>query len=255
MNDRDLFNLDKKIAVVTGGGSGIGKRVAIALADFGAHLVLADLNEKSAYATASEIKACGKEAIAVKVDVTNPDEVQRMVDFTLKAFGRIDILFNNAGINVRGPAETYSLEDWNKVIAVNLTGMFICAQTVGKVMIRQGGGKIINTASVSAKLGHPGNLAYAAAKHGVIGMAKVMAVEWGKYHVNVNCIGPGVIKTPMTGKAFNNIEKYQELVRKVPIGRLGEPEDLIGAVIFLASEASNYITGQTIYIEGGRIID
>jgi NAD(P)-dependent dehydrogenase (short-subunit alcohol dehydrogenase family) len=178
-----------------------------------------------------------------------------MVNAAVNAFGRIDILFNNAGISIRGPAETFSLEDWNKIIAVNLTGMFICAQAVGKLMIKLGGGKIINTASVSAKLGHPGNLAYAAAKHGVVGMTKVMAVEWGKYGVNVNCIGPGVIKTPMTMKAFSDPEQYQELARRVPLGRLGEPDDIIGAVVFLASEASNYVTGQTIYVEGGRMSD
>jgi NAD(P)-dependent dehydrogenase (short-subunit alcohol dehydrogenase family) len=138
------------------------------------------------------------------------------------------------------------------VIGVNLTGMFLCAQAVGKVMIEQRGGKIINAASVSAKLGHPGALASATAKHGLIGMAKVMAAERAKYDVNVNCIAPGVTETPMTKKTFTDSAKLQELVNKVPMGRLAEPDDLIGAVIFLASKASDYITGQTIYIEGGR---
>jgi NAD(P)-dependent dehydrogenase (short-subunit alcohol dehydrogenase family) len=255
MKDRELFHLTNRIAIVTGGGSGIGKHVALAFSEYGAKLVVADINQDGAAHVVSEIEAKRGEAIAIRVDVTQPKEVQKMVDLALRSYGRIDILFNNAGINIRRPAETYSLDDWNRVIAINLTGMFLCAQAVGRVMMKQGGGKIINTASVSAKLGHPGNLAYAAAKHGVVGMAKVMAVEWAKYHVNVNCIAPGVIRTSMTAKAFDDAEKYKELVSKVPMGRLGEPDDLVGAVIFLASEASNYITGQTIYIEGGRMGD
>jgi NAD(P)-dependent dehydrogenase (short-subunit alcohol dehydrogenase family) len=255
MIDKELFLLTGKIAIVTGGGSGIGRRVAIAFSEFGAKLVIADIDKKAADLVVSEIKAKGGEAFATRMDVTNPDEVDEMVNAAASAFGRIDILFNNAGISIRCPAESFSLEDWNKIIAVNLTGMFVCAQAVGRVMIKQGGGKIINTASVSAKLGHPGNLAYAAAKHGVVGMTKVMAVEWGKYGVSVNCIGPGVIKTPMTMKAFTDPGQYQELVKRVPLGRLGEPDDIVGAVVFLASEASNYVTGQTIYIEGGRMGD
>jgi len=255
MKDRELFHLTDKIAIVTGGGSGIGRRVATAFSQYGAQVLIADINKEASAQVVSEIKAKGGEAIAIQVDVTHPNEVQDMVDLAVRSYGRIDILFNNAGINIRGRAETYSIDDWNKIIAINLTGMFVCAQTVGRVMMKQGGGKIINTASVSAKLGHPGNLAYAAAKHGVVGMAKVMAVEWAKYRVNVNCIAPGVIKTSMTMKAFSDPEKHRELVSKVPMGRLGEPGDLIGAVIFLASEASDYITGQTIYIDGGRMID
>jgi len=255
MKDKVLFYLTDKIAIVTGGGSGIGRRVAMAFSEFGAKLIIADVNQKAADLVVSEIKSKEGEAIAVPMDVTRPGEVDQMVNTAVDTFGRIDILFNNAGISVRGPAESFSLEDWNKVLAVNLTGMFICAQAVGKVMIKQRRGKIINTASVSAKLGHPGNLAYAAAKHGVVGMSKVMAVEWGKYGVRVNCIGPGVIKTPMTMKAFSDPETYQELVKRVPLGRLGEPDDLVGAVVFLASDASNYVTGQTLYIEGGRMSD
>jgi NAD(P)-dependent dehydrogenase (short-subunit alcohol dehydrogenase family) len=255
MNDKNLFDLTDKIAIITGGGSGIGRRTALAFAEYGAKSIIADIDPKAASLVASEIHAKGGRAIPFRVDVTQPGEVQGMVNVALDSFGRIDILFNNAGISIRGPAEFFLIEDWNRVIAVNLTGMFICAQTVGKVMIKQGGGKIINTASVSAVLGHPGNLAYAAAKHGVVGMTRVMAVEWAKDGVNVNCIGPGIIKTPLTMKALEDPKKYQESVSKVPMGRLGEPEDLIGAVIFLASQASNYVTGQTIYVEGGRMSD
>lgn len=254
MDDKELFDLKNKIAIVTGGGSGIGERVAAALAAYNVKVIIADINQKAADSVVSKIKAKGKDAIATKVDITNSTDVKKMVDFILKTYGRIDILFNNAGILIQGPAETLSLDDWNKVISVNLTGMFICAQVVGKVMIKQRKGKIINTASISGTLGLPGNVAYAAAKHGVIGMTKVMAVEWGKYNVNVNCIGPGPTKTPMTAAVFSDQERYQSLVNKIPMGRPGEPEDLIGTVIYLASRASNYVTGQTIYIDGGRIV-
>jgi NAD(P)-dependent dehydrogenase (short-subunit alcohol dehydrogenase family) len=255
MKDRELFDLTGRIAVVTGGGSGIGRRIALAFAEYGARLIVVDIDETTAWRVAEEIRGTGRDAVAHCVDVTQPGEVQEMVNTAVRSHDRIDILFNNAGISIRGPAESFSFEDWNRVIAVNLTGMFLCAQAVGKVMIKQQGGKIINTASVSSRLGHPGNLAYAAAKHGVVGMTRVMAVEWAKHGVSVNCIGPGVLKTPLTMKAIENPEKYRDLVSKVPMGRLGEPEDLIGAVIFLASQASDYVTGQTIYIEGGRMSD
>lgn len=255
MKNRDLFSLKNRVAIVTGGGSGIGKQVAMAFSDHGAKLVIADINEEGATQVVSEIKSKGREAISIRVDVTRSKDVQSMVGIALKSYGRIDILFNNAGINIRGPAESFPPKDWNRVIATNLTGMFLCAQAVGNVMIKQRGGKIIITASVSSKLGHPGALAYSAAKHGLVGMAKVMAVEWAKYGVNVNCIGPGIIRTPMTTKNFTDTAKHQELVNKVPMGRLGESGDLIGAVLFLASKASDYITGQTIYIDGGRMID
>ncbi|MEM2906059.1 MAG: 3-oxoacyl-ACP reductase FabG [Candidatus Bathyarchaeia archaeon] len=255
VQDSDLFNLRGKTAIVTGGGSGIGRRVALALARYGVRLLIADIDEEAAGKVVSEIKAEGGEADALRVDVTAEQDVKRMVSYALEKYGRIDILFNNAGIILTGPAESLPLEAWNKTIAVNLTGMFLCAQAVGRVMIKQGGGKIISTSSVSGKLGHPGNVAYAASKHGVIGMTKVMAVEWGKYHVNVNCIGPGIARTPMTERLFKNEEWYRQQVAKVPMGRLAETDDLVGAVIFLASPASDYITGQTIFIEGGRTAD
>jgi NAD(P)-dependent dehydrogenase (short-subunit alcohol dehydrogenase family) len=255
MKHTGLFDLTGRVAVVTGGGSGIGRSVCIAFAEYGANVVVADLNLEAAHTVVAELTGNGEKNMAIKMDVTDPGQVQAMVDAILDRYDRIDILFNNAGISKRGPAESFSLEDWNRVLAVNLTGMFTCAQSVGKVMIRQKRGKIINTSSVSGKLGHPGNLAYAAAKHGVIGMTKVMAVEWGKYNVNVNCIGPGVTKTPMTMAAFEDKALYDRQVSLVPMGRLGETDDLIGAVIYLASDASNYVTGQTLYIEGGRMSD
>jgi NAD(P)-dependent dehydrogenase (short-subunit alcohol dehydrogenase family) len=255
VKNTELFRLANKTAIVTGGGSGIGRRVGIALAENGVNVAIGDMDRAAANRVVSEIEAKGHQGIAIKVDVTHPEDVHQMVDVVVRRYGRIDILFNNAGIGIRGPAERFSLEDWNRTIAVNLTGMFICAQAVGNVMMKQGGGKIINTSSVSGKLGHPGNVAYAAAKHGLVGMSKVMAVEWAKHHINVNCIGPGLIRTPLTAPSFKNRKRYDELVRQIPMGRFGEPEDLVGAVIFLASDASNYMTGQTIYVEGGRMID
>jgi len=255
MNVKAKFDVTGKVAVVTGGASGIGRSACLALAACGASLVVTDIHGEGAEAVVLEMPEGQEKHMAREMDVTDPGKVEEMVTAALRRYGRIDILFNNAGIGIRAPAETFALEDWKRVIDVNLTGMFICAQAVGKVMIGQKKGKMINTSSVSGKLGHPGNLAYAAAKHGVIGMTKVMAVEWGKYNVNVNCIGPGVIRTPLTLGAFKDKERYEELVRQVPMGRLGETEDLMGAIIFLSSDASNYITGQTIFIEGGRMSD
>ena len=201
MRGKNAFEIIDRVALITGGGSGIGRKVALALAEYGARVLITDINGEAADMTLSEVTSDPEKHMTARVDVTDSAMVRKTVNTAVKRYGRIDILFNNAGINIRRPAVDVTLEDWNKIISINLTGMFICAQNVGRIMIEQGKGKIINTASVSGKLGHPGNLAYAAAKHGVIGMTKVMAAEWGKYHINVNCIGPGVIRTPMTKPA------------------------------------------------------
>ncbi len=253
--DRDLFDLDGKIAVITGGGSGIGRAVAAAYAAYGATTVIVDIDETAARSVAAEIAELSAESMTLQADVTQPRDVDRMVARTLEAYGRIDILFNNAGRSLRKPAAELSLEDWNKVIELNLTGMFLCAQAAGRVMIEQKRGKIINTASVSSALGHLNAVSYAASKHGVVGMMKVMANEWAHYNVNVNAIGPGVVRTPMTEGAFENQEMLRDLEAKVPMGRLGDTDDIVGAAVFLASRASDYITGQVIYIDGGQLVD
>lgn len=255
MSGKNPFAIAGRTALVTGGGSGIGRRVALAFAENGASVFVTDIDPEAAEGVLSELVAGSGNHAAAAMDVSDPVMVMETVEVAVKRYGSIDILFNNAGINIRCPALEVTLEDWNRVVSTNLTGMFLCAQGVGRVMVEQGKGKIVNTASVSGKLGHPGNLAYAAAKHGVIGMTKVMAVEWGRFGVNINCIGPGVVRTPMTRPAFEDKDRYEEMAGMVPLGRLGEPEDLLGAVIFLSSDASDYITGQTFYVDGGRTCD
>ena len=252
---KNLFDLNGKIAIVTGGGSGIGRAVSLAYGEYGAKVVVADVDLYKAEGVVGEVADLPGEGMPIEVDVTDSLEVEDMVRKVFETYGRIDILFNNAGRSIKKPAVELTLDDWNKVIGLNLTGMFLCAHAVGRVMVKQSTGKIINTASVSSALGHPNSANYAASKHGVLGMMKVLANEWAKYNINVNAIGPGVTRTPMTEKAFLDEEIYEELVAKVPMGRLGNTDDLVGAAIFLASRASDYITGQIIYIDGGRLVD
>jgi gluconate 5-dehydrogenase len=255
MQDKELFDLAGRVALVVGGGGGIGRRGALALARCGARVTVADLDLAAAQRISGEIQNAGGEANAMPVDLTDQAAVQGMVDSLCQAHDRIDILMNSAGISIRGAAEDFVLKDWNRVLAANLTGMFLVAQAVGRIMISQKYGKIIHISSLSAQLAHPGNLAYAAAKHGLTGMSKVMAVEWAKHQVCVNCIAPGVVHTPLTEPVFADPDKVAAMAAKVPMGRLGTPDDLAGAIVFLASSASDFITGQTIVVDGGRMLD
>lgn len=252
---RDLFDLKDKVAVITGGGSGIGRAVALAFGEYGAKVAVVDIDLAKADATAAEVKALPGEAIAVKTDVTDATAINAMVRSVVETYGRIDILFDNAGRGISKPAVDISRDDWDRVIELNLTGMFLCAQAVGKLMLKQGGGKIVITGSVSSALGHPNAVSYAASKHGVVGMMKVLANEWAPHNINVNAIGPGIARTPMTERIFADRELHDRMAQLVPMGRLGETDDLVGAAIFLSSAASDYITGQIIYIDGGRLVD
>jgi 2-deoxy-D-gluconate 3-dehydrogenase len=255
MHTKESFDLSGKTALVVGGGGGIGRKGALALAGCGARVVVADMNLQSAQKVSQEISEAGGEAQAAALDLTDQTQVIELVEHICSEQGSIDILLNSAGISVREAARDFSLDDWNKVLGVNLTGMFIAAQAVGRKMIERRSGKIIHISSLSAHLAHPGNLAYAAAKHGLTGMSKVMAVEWAPYRVNVNCIAPGVVRTPLTEKVLQDPAVVEAIQSKIPMGRLGTTDDLAGTIIFLASGASDFITGQTIYVDGGRILD
>ncbi len=243
------FNLTGKKAYVTGGARGIGKCAAIALAKAGADVAIVDMDIHEAEKTSREIKLLGVNSIAVKTDVTNPDDVNKMIDNIVAEFGTIDIAFNNAGICVNVKAEEMSYEDWKKVIDVNLTGVFLTSQAVGRVMIKNKKGCIINTASMS---GHIVNVpqpqsAYNASKAGVIMLTKSLAVEWAQYNVRVNSISPGYIGTEMTLKATDWIPTW---VQSTPVRRMGTPEELQGAVLYLASDASSFTTGSDIVVDG-----
>ena len=246
-----LFNLKDKVAIVTGAGSGLGKAMAIALAKAGANIVAADINANSAEETVRELK---QKALLIKVDVTNSEEVNEMTERVTDKFGKIDILINSAGIGRRTPVEKMDEKEWDEVIKVNLKGTFLCAQCVGRKMIEQKKGKIINIASVSGSVANKdfvGMAAYGASKAGVVLLTKVLAVEWAKYNININCISPGYMKTPMTAETRADQKLYKTLLDTVPFGRFGEANELAGAVVFLASNASSYITGSNLSIDGG----
>jgi NAD(P)-dependent dehydrogenase (short-subunit alcohol dehydrogenase family) len=250
----DLFDLTGQVAVVTGAARGLGNMMAAALAEAGARLVIADINGPGAQGASAALYSSGHEALPSTVDIAQPDDVDRMVQETLDAYGRIDILVNNAGIHIGGDSlpENLKLDDWNVMLDVNLTGVLLCAQAVGRQMIRQGGGKIINMASMSGMIvnrltgRHP--LAYSVTKAGVIMLTKVLAVEWAKYKINVNAIAPTYFKTEMLSP---DPKLRAEMVDAIPMGRLGEPTDLAGTVVYLASEASNFVTGHVLLVDGG----
>jgi NAD(P)-dependent dehydrogenase (short-subunit alcohol dehydrogenase family) len=245
----ERFSLKDKKALVTGGARGIGKSVSHALAQAGADTAIVDLNVAEAAKTARELEAHGVRALAVEADVTKPDQVNRTIEAVLGAFGRIDVLFNNAGICINEKAEEMSFASWQKVIDVNLTGVFLVAQAVGRVMIEKGGGSIINTASMS---GHIVNqpqpqCGYNASKAGVIMLTKCLAAEWAPHRVRVNSISPGYIATEMTLKGTAWMPAW---IAATPLKRMGNPEELQGAVLYLASDASTFTTGSDIVIDG-----
>lgn len=244
-----LFGLNGRVAMVTGASRGLGKAMAIGLAEAGAKVAVTDVlgtNE-----TVTEIRRRGKEAIGMKVDVSKKREAGRMVGEVVKKWGRLDILVNNAGIFRTAPAEKITEEEWEKVMAVNLKGQFLCAQEAGRQMSKQKSGRIINIASIAGQFGFANSAAYNASKAGIILLTKTLAVEWGKYGIRVNAICPGVFATAMTSD-FLKDKSFKEMVKKrVPLGREGKAEELAGAVIFLASEASSYITGHALVVDGG----
>lgn len=254
-NILEQFKLDGKVAIVTGGAMGLGKAMATALAQAGANIVIADINEAIADNTAKEISETENvEAIALKVDVTNPDAVNQMVEEVTNQFNKIDILVNNAGMTINAKAEEMSFEDWNKVINLNLNGIFLVAQSVGRVMIKQGYGSIINTSSMSGLIANKPQeqCSYNASKAGVIMLTKSLAMEWSKYNVKVNTIAPGYMKTELTKPFFDQggamIEDWMGFT---PMGRPGTPNELGGIVVYLASDASSFAQGSIFTIDGG----
>jgi 2-deoxy-D-gluconate 3-dehydrogenase len=251
----NLFDLTGEIAIVTGGGKGIGRGLAKGLADYGATAVILDIDEDSGKRTVEEIKATGGNTVFKKTDVTSFDEVNDVIQDILKECGKIDILVNNVGTVLRKDVLETSEQEWDKIIDLNLKSHFICAKAVAPSMIEKGKGKIIEIGSVSSFLAHPKHTAYAVSKGGIRMLIKALAQDLSKYGINVNGIAPGYIKTPMTENFLAVKENYDAVVSKIPLGRVGVPEDLVGAVVFLASRASDYITGHLLPVEGGRMID
>ena len=246
----NLFNLNGKVAIVTGTSRGLGKTMAIALAKAGANIVGVGVSDMSE--TKEEIQKVGRQFLEIKADLTNTKSVDKIVSETVKKFGGIDILVNNSGTIRREDAINYKEKDWDDILNLNLKTLFFLSQKVAKQFMKQEtGGKIINIASMLSFQGGIRVPAYTASKSGVMGLTKALANEWAKYNINVNAIAPGYMATDNTKQIREDEKRSQEILDRIPSGRWGTPEDLAGAVVFLASKASDYVNGHTLAVDGG----
>lgn len=247
----DLFDLTGKIAIVTGASRGLGQYLARALAHAGADLVITSRTLDSLKEFTSEIESLGRRALPLALDVRDHQSIQEMVEAAWEHYGKLDILVNNAGCNVRKPAVDVSWDDWNLVLNTNLRGGFFVAQAVAKKMIPAQYGRIVNIGSVTTVAGYAGITPYCASRGGVKQMTMSLADDWGQHGITVNCLAPGWFKTAQTKVLYDNQEWVDYLIDRIPLKRPGQPHDLDGTVIFLASDASAYMTGQTLLIDGG----
>jgi NAD(P)-dependent dehydrogenase (short-subunit alcohol dehydrogenase family) len=245
------FDLSGKVAIVTGAGRGLGYQIALSLAKYGADVAVCSRTVSELENVAEKIEKMGKRAKISKLDMTDIKSIPSMVDEVVKVFGHIDILVNNAGINRPQWAVDLTEENWDLVMNTNLKGLFFCAQAAGRVMINQKKGKIINVSSDAGTVGLPGRAVYCASKGGVNLITKVLAIEWAEYNVNVNAIGPAFIETPLTEPMLKEKDFRDYVLGNTPLGRVGKPKDVSGAVVFLASEASDYMTGHVMLVDGG----
>ena len=250
----DYFDLAGRVAFVTGAGQGLGQTVAFGFAQQGAKVVSVDLNPETGAETARAILARGGQAISAACDVTDPDQVVAAVEQAVAEFGRIDVLFNSAGVTKRVPAEDFPLEEWRWIIDVNLIGLYSCCRAVGRVMLGQKRGSIINMASFAAMAGlGRGNTAYTASKGGVAALTRELAIEWAPHGIRVNALAPCQMRTPIINALLSDPALMERLVAKIPLGRIGEPDDLVGPAIFLASDASRMVTGHVLAVDGGYL--
>ena len=251
----NIFDLSGKVAIVTGGNQGIGFGIAQGLASAGATVVIANRRATEGQNAAESLKKDGLNAVAIPTDVSSKSSLEALVSKVTTDFGKIDVLVNNAAVIVRKPIEDFTEEEWNQIMNTNLRGLFLCCQLVGREMIKNKKGKIINISSVLSQIVQPGRSVYAVAKAGVSHLTRALALEWGKHNINVNAIGPGLTITPLNQKYFEeNPEDLKNIVASIAKGREAYPQDYAGAAIFLASDASDYITGQTLLVDGGMTI-
>jgi len=252
---KELLSLEGRVSVVTGGATGIGFQMAMGLAEAGSNIVICSRKLENCEQAAREIAKTGVKALAVACDVTQPDQVEMMKDATLDRFGRVDVLVNNAGRAWAAPPEDMPLERWQQVFDLNITAPFLCAQALGREMIKAKQGRIINIASIAGLVGRNpkayNSVAYGASKGALVNFTRDLAVKWAQHNIRVNCICPGFFVTPLNQKLY---EKNKENIdREIPLGRTGGPDDLKGLAVLLASDASNFITGAIIPVDGGAV--
>jgi NAD(P)-dependent dehydrogenase (short-subunit alcohol dehydrogenase family) len=248
----DLFKLDGRRALVTGGAKGLGRAMAQALAEAGAEVSVASRTLDACQTAADEIaRATGRRTAAFAVDLSRSAEITRLVADVERGFGPVDILVNNAGVNVRGPSDELSEEDWDAVITTNLKAPFLLARALGPRMCERGWGRVINLGSILSVVALPGRAPYASSKAGVLNLTRVLALEWATRGVTVNAICPGPFATDMNRQLLNDPVKYKAFIEKIPMGRWGELHDIAGAAVFLASDASAFVTGSALFVDGG----
>ena len=247
----DLFQLKGKTAFVTGAGSGLGRAISCGFADAGARIAAVDISLANAESTAGLVMDGGGEAQAQELDVTRKADVERVVERAIQQFGGIDILVNCAGRAIRGTALDYSEQDWDTIINVNLKGTFLCCQAVAKHMVERRSGKMINLASIGGFIAYAGSIAYLASKGGVVQLTKGFAVELAPFNIQVNAIAPSLFETPMMAGSRADSESQRYFMDRTPLGRRGQPEEIVGAAIFLAAGSSSMVTGHTLAVDGG----
>jgi NAD(P)-dependent dehydrogenase (short-subunit alcohol dehydrogenase family) len=248
----NLFDLTGKVALVVGGHGGIGRALALGLADFGADVVVASRKLEPLEKVTEEIRAKGRKALAVTVDVVQEKSVADMVKKILETFPRIDILVNAHGLAIRKPAEDFPIDEWQQVMDINTRGTWLCCQTVGRVMVKQKSGKIVNMSSVRGRYGLPGGYAaYCPSKGAVDTLTRTLACEWAKHNVLVNALAPTFVETDLTRTALADPQFAKTVRSRIPLDRWATPEDIVGPTIFLASKASDFVTGQIVYVDGG----
>jgi len=250
MINNDLFNLKNKVALVTGASRGIGKAVAIGLAKAGANLVICS-HASSLDKTINTIKTIGVGVLGVKADVSKKSDVNDMVKQAIDSFKRVDILVNNAAVYINKDVKDFGEEEWDFIIDTNLKGYFLCAQAVGREMIKQKSGKIINITSIGSLSAMPDTAVYCASKAGIIGLTKGLAVDWAKHNINVNAVAPGDVVTEVNREQHPDQEYITRVLNSIPMNRSAMPDELVGTIVFLASKASDYITGSVIVYDGG----
>ena len=247
----NLFSLEGKVAVVTGGTSGIGRALSIGLADAGAHVIPTARRPQQVDETAREIEVRGRQTLRIASDVCDRDSLEQVLAATLARFGKVDILINCAGRIIRTPTATLQEHEWAEILETNLTGTLRACQVFGRSMLEKESGRIVNIASLNSFVAFKEVAAYAASKSGVASLTRSLAVEWSKRGIGVNAIAPGVFRTELNAQLLDSTARGQELLMRTPMGRFGKTEELVGAAIFLASDASSFVTGQVLVVDGG----